>query len=44
LKDGEVRGQIEINTEEEKRRWLRVMKTINDPLEPESTSERLINR
>lgn len=43
-KDGEVRGQIQVDTEEEKKRWLRVMKTINEPLEPESMSGTLITR
>jgi hypothetical protein len=42
-KDGEVRGQVEIQTEEEKARWLRAMDQINEPLERASTSGTLIN-
>jgi hypothetical protein len=43
-KDGEVRGQIQVDSEDEKRRWLRAMKQINEPLTPENTSGTLINR
>jgi hypothetical protein len=42
--NGEVRGQILVNSEDEKRRWLRVMKKINEPLEPESTYGTLITK
>jgi hypothetical protein len=43
-KDGEVRGQIEIQTEEEKKRWQRAMKQLNEPLERENTSGTLITK
>jgi hypothetical protein len=43
-KDGEVRGQIEVSTEDEKKQWLRAMKQINEPPERENTSGTLITR
>lgn len=43
-RDEIVMGQVILETEEDKNRWLRAMKGINEPLEPESMSGRLINR
>jgi transcriptional regulator of NAD metabolism len=41
--NGEVRGQIEVYTQEEKDRWIRAIEEIGRPLSPSNKSETLIN-